>query len=106
MNKFEGVWNAAAQKRYKNFVTTVADTETVWLCEGGKLSVWPELSYAQKLFPNEKIMCMDVHDFCCSVLEKYPVTDCIYVFPNDRDAFIAEPQNLLVDIQNELDRVE
>lgn len=106
MNKVEGVWNAAAQKRYKNFVTTVADTEEVWFCESGKLSVWPEESYAQKLFPTEKIMCMDVHEFCSSVLEKFPETECIYVFPNDRDAALTKPGKLLFDIQNELDRVE
>lgn len=106
MNKLEGVWNASAQKRYKNFVTTVADTEKVWFCEGSKLSVWPEQGYAQKLFSTEEITCMDVHEFCHSVLEKYPATECTYVFPNDRDAFITEPRKLLFDIQNELDRVE
>lgn len=106
MNKFEGVWNASAQKRYKNFVTTTADTEEVWFCEGSKFSVWPEQEYARKLFPTEEIECMDVHDFCGSVLEKFPANECIYVFPNDRDAFAAEPEKLLFDIQNELDRIE
>ena len=31
MNKFEGLMNAHPRKRYKSFVTTVADTEMVWL---------------------------------------------------------------------------
>ena len=31
MNKFEGLMNAHPRKRYKSFVTTVADTEVVWL---------------------------------------------------------------------------
>ena len=38
MNKFEGLMNAHPRKRYKSFVTTIADTEMVWLdCDPNQL---------------------------------------------------------------------
>ena len=29
--RFEGLWNAKPQKRYKHFVSFVADQESVWM---------------------------------------------------------------------------
>ena len=56
--RFSGMANAPDQKRYKNFINTVADGEEVWLLDGGDgyctydiddeiyIIVYPEEQYA------------------------------------------------------------
>lgn len=73
MNKFEGLMNAHPRKRYKSFVTTVADTEMVWLdCDPNQLvlteqcpiSVWPEEMFASAVCSDKAAFSIEVHEFC------------------------------------------
>lgn len=107
MNKFWGVWNALPEKRYRNFISTVADMQMVWLRKNEILSVWPEESYALQKTPAEKIACVEVHDFCI-LLEKlsYDPSSSICVFPTDKDYIEKRPHELLRDILDELERIE
>lgn len=107
MNKFEGVWNALPGKRYKNFISTVADTQTVWLSKNGILSVWPEESYALQITLADKIASVEVHDFCNLLKElANDPSASIRVFPTDKDHIDKHPCELLRDILDELERIE
>ena len=107
MNKFYGVWNASPEKRYRNFISTVADTQRVWLSKNEMLSVWPEESYALHKTASEKIVCVEVHDFC-NTLESlsYDSSHSICVFPTDKSYIEKHPDELLRDILDELERIE
>lgn len=112
MNKYDGLMNALPAKRYKNFVTTVADLETVWVNTEwddltllqNELSVWPEKIFAQGMIEEQMIHHMEVHLFC-ELLEQYP-NAVIHVFPNGVDSIDVSALKLLQDIEEELDRIE
>lgn len=107
MKKFNGIWNAKADKRYKTFVTTAADTESVWLCKKSTIHVWPGKEYALRLFPENELSHWDVHDFCALLSDmSKDRSSIICVFPTDKDYLEAHPQKLLMDLQEELDRLE
>lgn len=112
MNKFDGLMNAAPCKRYKSFVTTIADAEKVWLdCEPNLLlskqcpvSVWPEEMFASAVCSDKAMFSIDVHDFCELLM------DCsnrpIRVFPNGINSADTTADALLADIEEALDQVE
>ena len=107
MNKFWGVLNASPEKRYKNFISTVADMQMVWLSKEAKLSVWPEENYALQKTDAAKIVCMEVHDFCDLLKEmSNDPWSTICVFPTDKDCIEKHPSELLSDTLDELERIE
>ena len=113
MNKFEGLMNAHPHKRYKSFITAVADTETVWLdhdptqlvpTEPCPISVWPEEMFASTVCPDKAIYSIEVHEFC-ELLMTSP-NRAIRVFPNGKDQVDTAANVLLADIKEELDLLE
>lgn len=108
MNRFDGILNANPQKRYKNFITTVADREDVWINMGAMWCVWPSEEFASLLFPASKLLCIDVHIFCENYLSKADEMSVeINVFPTKANSgIIVSPQKLKEDLISELDRIE
>ena len=113
MNKFEGLMNAHPRKRYKSFVTTVADTEMVWLdgdpgqlvsTEQYPISVWPEEIFASAICSNKAIFSIEVHAFCKLLMACSNRLIC--VFPNGTDQVDTTADALLADIEEELNLLE
>ena len=113
MNKFEGLMKAHPRKRYKSFVTTVADTEMVWLdCDPHQLvlteqcpiSVWPEEMFASAVCSDKAVFSIEVHEFC-ELMMACPNRS-IRVFPNGTDYVDTTADALLADIEEELDLLE
>ena len=106
--------NAHPRKRYKSFVTTVADTEMVWLdCDPNQLvlteqcpiSVWPEEMFASAVCSDKAAFSIEVHEFC-ELLIANP-NRLIRIFPNGKDQQVDTTADvLLADIKEELDLVE
>ena len=61
---FDGLLNAAPQKRYQHFVSAAADGEQVWLYKGNPWCVWAEREFAVHLMPEEQLTQMNVHNLC------------------------------------------
>lgn len=118
MNKSDGIIKAGPEKRYKNFIATVADLEEVWMLSSNdgfasfdddniNLLVFPTKEYAEKFSDGEVPIAIDVHDFCnrcssCNPEEKIR----FMVFPNGKDAFVVDVEKMLYDISAELDKIE
>ena len=74
--RFEGLWNATAEKRYKHFVTYTVDCESAWLLanEDGfttidvdgyiYLLVWPSKEFAEAFSKKDTPVEMEIHEFC------------------------------------------
>lgn len=113
MNRFEGLMKAHPKKRYKSFVTSVADNEEVWMdaslqnietAVDGIVSVWPEKEFAQVICKKQEATVIEVHDFC-RILQNNPHV-VIRVFPNGVDYLEVDAEMLLTDIEAELELVE
>ena len=122
--RFEGLWNATAEKRYKHFVTYVADYESVWLLSNKDgvatidvdeyihLLVFPSIEFATAYTlvahsENDTPMEMDIHEFCehCKDMINEKSTR-FMVFPTDKDAWIISTEDLLTDLIENLEQVE
>ena len=74
--RFEGLWNATAEKRYNHFITYAVDYESTWLLasEDGfatidvdgyiHLLVWPSKEFAEAYNKEDTPVEMDIHEFC------------------------------------------
>ena len=117
--RFEGIWNATAEKRYKHFVTYTVDYESVWLLsdEDGyatidvdgyiHLLVWPSKEFAVAYSEEDTPVEMDIHEFikrCNDMREDTNIR--FMVFPTDKDAWIVSTEDLLNYLIEELGRVE
>lgn len=117
--RFEGIWNASAEKRYKHFKSYVADQGSVWVLSNQdgfttidlegyiNLLVWPSKEFAVAFDAEETPVEIEVHDFCqrCeAMIEQSEIR--FMVFPNDKDTYIVETEELLNDILDELDLIE
>ena len=75
MNELYGVMNASPEKRYKNFISRVADNEEVWVLDNGEgyatlvqidyisLIVYPSKEAAEFFSEGDEVMSIEVHDF-------------------------------------------
>lgn len=118
MNKFYGILKASPEKRYKNFISTVADREEVWMLSNDdgyasieddyiNLLVFPEKEYAKVFCDGEIPVPINIHDFCdrCSDLD--PKSKIRFmVFPNGANAFVVDGEKIFNDIMEELDKIE
>ena len=113
MNRFEGLMKAHPKKRYKSFVTSVADCEEVWTDASFSeaettveemISVWPEKEFAQAACTQREAVMIEVHDFC-RILQNNPHV-VVRVFPNGIDYFDTDAEKLLLDIESELELIE
>ena len=117
--RFEGLWNASAEKRYRHFITHTVDFESAWLIsnEDGyatidvdgyiHLLVWPSKEFAEKYSKEDTPAEMDIHEFCqrCeSMINEENIR--FMVFPTDKDAWIISTEDLLNDLTEELELVE
>ena len=115
---FEGLWKASAEKRYKSFLNTVADSEKVWLLvsECGfatyddkgyiHILVWPQKEYCLKFAsPSEFPVDIEIHDFLerCKTLDDRTR---FMVFPTFENTYVVSPEQLRLDIINQLERIE
>lgn len=118
--RFFGILNASAKKRYRNFISTVADREEVWLLENGEgyatfddeekiyLLVWPEQEFAKWFSKeDENAVSIEVHEFCRRCLEMKDDSKIQFmVFPTEKDSWVVDTETILANILEELDRVE
>lgn len=118
--RFFGILNASAKKRYRNFISTVADREEVWLLENGEgyatfddeekiyLLVWPEQDFAKWFSKeDENAVSIEVHEFCRRCLEMKDDSKIQFmVFPTEKDSWVVDTETILANILEELDRVE
>ena len=104
---FEGLLNAAPQKRYQHFVSAAADGEQVWLYKGNPWCVWAEREFAVHLMPEEQLIQMNVHNLCFKLLTEAAENDImISVFPNGSDSEIGSADTLREALIEELDMLE
>lgn len=116
--EFLGILSASPKKRYKNFVSTVADFEYVWLLESpGEgygtvdiddtmyLLVWPKKEFAEAFADGCSVTSIEVHDFCerCEQIEDHVK---FMVFPNGKNTCIVDAETLLDDILEKLAELE
>lgn len=113
-----GLLNTSPEKRYKSFLSTVADSEEVWLLsskdgyatfdEGDfiHLLIWPRKEFAE-MFKNEdeEAVSIEVHKFIerCETLEE---NIRFMVFPTDKNSYVVTTEKLTDDITAYLDEVE
>lgn len=116
--KRNGLQNASPEKRYKSFLNTVADQETVWLLHSNEgyatydidgvvyVLIWPEKEYCEfMLEKNEVPVSMEIHSFLdnCRLLDS---TISFMVFPTEKDSFVVSREQLCVDIEEHLSEIE
>lgn len=119
MKRFEGIWNAAPEKRYKHFVANAADRGTVWMLANGEgvaaleidgytnFLVWPSQEFAAAFDGEEYPIGIEVHEFCRTCEELVGRTDVRFmVFPTEKNCFIVETEELLNDILDGLELIE
>ena len=117
--RFEGLWNATAEKRYNHFITYAVDYESAWLLanENGfatidvdgyiHLLVWPSKEFAEAYNKEDTPVEMDMQEFCERCEEMMNEENIRFmVFPTDKDAWIVSTEGLLNDLTEELERVE
>lgn len=117
--RFEGLWNATPEKRYKHFITYTVDYESAWLLsnEDGfttidvdgyiHLLVWPSKEFAVAYSEEDTPVEMDIHEFCERCEDMMNEENIRFmVFPTDKDAWIISTEDLLSDLTEELERVE
>lgn len=110
--------NTTPEKRYKNFISTVADREEIWMLSNNhgftsfdddfiNLLVWPLKEYAEMYQKDDSPISIEIHDFCDRLNNISHSDDVRFmVFPNNVDAFVVEPAKLLCDITSELNKIE
>ncbi len=108
--EIQGLLSANPEKRYKSFLSTVADRKEVWLLasNGGYTSfdtdgyihllVWPRREFAE-LFKSEgeKAVSMEIHEFleqCANVEENVR----FMIFPTNDSAYVVDSEKLIYDI--------
>lgn len=119
MDKLHGIMNAAPEKRYKNFISSAADNEEVWVLDNGEgyatldqdgyisLIVYPSQEAASVFCEGDEVVSIEVHDFvdnCEKNLEDPSFRFAVY--PNGTDVFIVSTQQMLEDLLEELDLME
>lgn len=117
--RFEGLWNATAEKRYNHFLTYTVDCESAWLLANEEgfatidvdgyihLLVWPSREFAEAYSKEDTPVEMDIHEFCERCEEMVNDENIRFmVFPTDKDAWIVSTEGLLNDLTEELGRVE
>ena len=113
-----GLLNSSPEKRYKSFLSTVADLEEVWLLfskEGYAtfdeddfvhLLVWPRQEFAEMFkSENEEVVSIEVHKFIeqCETVEENVR---FMVFPTNTDSYVVTAEKLINDINEALEEVE
>ena len=98
--RFDGLWNAAAEKRYKHFITYTVDYESAWLLANDNgfatidvdgyihLLVWPAKEFAVAYSKEDTPVEMEIHEFC-ERCEKM-INDELLNIPNEKVRTIAE----------------
>lgn len=114
----DGLVKATPEKRYKSFLTTVADTAEVWLLTSEKgqttydadgyihILVWPCKEFAQMLSgEGEEPTSMEIHEFI-EQCEKLDESIRFMVFPTKENAFVVTTETLISDLYYYLAEVE
>ena len=114
-NRLRGVMNASAEKRYKNFITTVADYEQVWVLDNEEgyatidqdgfvsLIVYPKEEDAEFFAKGDIPTPIDIDDFmdrCQESLEDPYFRFAVY--PTDEDVLIVSTSQMIEDLEEEL----
>jgi len=119
-NRLHYIMNASPEKRYKNFITTVADKCYVWVLRTSSgyathvidnvihLLVWPLREYAE-YYANrgEEAEGIEIHDFigrCESMSKDENVR--FMVFPTKIDAYLSPIDEVEKDIKYQLSLIE
>lgn len=119
---FNGILNAASEKRYKHFLSETADSEYVWMvdCRNDNLLTFEKdgiphfLAWSEKEFAEYyinkflldlkcKVVSIEVHDFC-DMLKNNKVM--YMIFPTDKNAWIVSSEELYKNLEYELARIE
>ncbi len=113
-----GLLNTSPEKRYKSFLSTVADLEEVWLLSSNEgyatfdadnyidLLIWPRKEFAEMFKEDdEEVISIEIHQFIeqCKTLDE---NIRFMVFPTNNDSYVVETETLINDINNSLDEVE
>ncbi len=114
----KGVMSAPPEKRYKTFLTTAADTESVYVLSNDEgfvmygdetvecLLVWPKKEFITfAASEDDEPFEMDVHDFIEMCREEIGDDD-VMVFPTDVDGYIVSGNSLAEDLEAFLAEVE
>lgn len=116
--QFEGLINAAPEKRYRSFLNTVADREEIWFIMSDEgilmteieeieyMLVWPRKEFCSFMLidEDERAISMEIHEFiekCNDVGDLH-----FMVFPTEKDTYIVHKDELIEDILEYLQEVE
>ena len=113
-----GLLNTSPKKRYKSFLSTIADLEEVWLLFSNEgyatfdadnyihLLIWPRKEFTEMFKDDdEEVVSIEVHKFIeqCETLEE---NIRFMVFPTDKDSYVVTAEKLINDINEALEEVE
>ena len=114
----EGIKKASPEKRYKHFLSTVSDSEVIWLLSSSEglttydfdgyvnVPVWSRKEFCSDFETEaDKPFSMEIHEFLdeCRSLE-----DCFrfMVFPTKENSYMVDKEQLCEDIEDFLDEIE
>ena len=119
---FNGLLRATSEKRYRHFLSIVADSECVWMVDCGDDNLlspeingvahflaWSEREFAEyyldKMLPDLEceIVSIEIRDFC-EMLSNNRIM--FMIFPTDENAWIVTSDDLYQNIAYELARIE
>lgn len=117
--KYLGLLLASPEKRFKHFITTAADTESVWMLYNADgyatididdyvhLLVWSEKEYAHRYDPALEAEEIEVHEFCERCRSIRPEDQVRFmVFPTDANAYVIPANDLADALEEELSLLE
>ena len=116
MSKMKGVSNASPENRYKNFISTVADREEVWVLENDdgyatwddargmiRLIVYPTQEAAEMFADNDKPVSIEIKSFLHRCVDQLENTEIGFlVFPNGTDGYAVRTDQMIKDLVDEL----
>ena len=120
--RFYGLLSASTEKRYKSFITTIADKERVYLLKNSDgyatidmedivgLIVYPEKEYAdyfKSQEEDESVETLSTKEFlnrCKDIIDQDKIM--FAVFPTEKNCYFAPVEKVYYDLLNELELIE
>ena len=109
MNRIKGVSQASPEKRYKNFISTAAAREEVWLLENEdgyatwddargtiRLIVYPTQEDAEMFAENDKPVSIEIKSFLHRCVDQLEDTEIGFlVYPNGTDGYAVSTDQMI-----------
>lgn len=115
-DRIKGVSQASPEKRYKNFISTAAAREEVWVLENEdgyatwddargtiRLIVYPTKEDAEMFAENDRPVSIEIKNFLHRCIDQLEDTEIGFlVYPNDTDGYAVGTGQLIKDLVDAL----